>query len=264
MKLPQHLAAPTLLSVAIFLTSTVSTAHAALVYSQDFNTFTPGATDLGDGSTITSTTSVASVITDQGYTALRLTADGVGGTDSEWTLPDLNPGGEVTSFTASFDLLLYTAGGTTAADAFWFQFGDGSNDYQNSRLGIGFITYTTNQIQVWSSGTQIGGSYGTPAVYIYTFSDKFKSTTISWNETDGLSLSYGGTSLATNLSIPGFDPVSGDVFSFRAWTGAASQIVYLDNVSISTAAVPEPGTAITMILLGVVGFVGHRRRRQEC
>lgn len=57
--------------------------------------------------------------------------------------------------------------------------------------------------------------------------------------------------------------MSGDVFSFYAWTGVHAQIVYLDNVSISTttAAVPEPGTAITMVLLGVVGFVGHRRRR---
>ncbi len=253
----------TVLSAAGCLFVTAPPVQGSLVYSQDFNGFSSGTTDLGDGSSITSNTGTASVITDQGYTALRLTGETVANTTAEWTLPDLAPGAAITSFTASFDLLLYTAGGTPAADAFYFQFGNESSNLQDSRLGIGFITFQTNQIQIWNSGTQIGGSYGTPQVYIDTFSDKFRSTTISWNETDGLSLSYGGSSLATNLSIPGFDPVSGDVFSFYAWNGENAQSVYLDNVAI--VAVPEPGSAMlaSLALLGTAAFfwIGKRVSR---
>ena len=45
--------------------------------------------------------------------------------------------------------------------------------------------------------------------------------------------------------------------------GTYFQYAYIDKIINSQQAVPEPSTAISMGLLGVVGFAGNRRRRRQ-
>ena len=263
--------------LAILLTPS---ANAGVVYTQDFNGATVGTSGstLGDGSFIVSNTNVAKIYYDPTalWQGLQLTQDGIAGSIAAYYLPDLNPGQSINAFTASFDSMIYNAGGTTAADAWAFNFGNITNK-STAYIGAGsglqsdgnatdvltvsFTTYNTNQIQVWYNGNQIGGSYGTPAVFIDTFADKFRATTISWDEVNGLSLSYCGTQLITNLAIAGFNPGTGYSFGFNGWTGTHQQGVYLDNISIATTAepqaVPEPTTLA--FFTGVAGLFGFGR-----
>jgi hypothetical protein len=247
------------------------------IYTQNFNSATVGATGsgLGDGSFIVSNrTEIAKVVNDTtgGWKGLQLTQDGFSNTDAAYYIPDLNSGQAITSFAANFDSLIYNAGGTDAADAWAFNFGnitDTSTAYVGAGSGmqvagkatnvltVSFTTYTTNQIQVWYNGSQIGGSYGTPAISIDTFANKFQATAISWDKDTGLSLTYGGVPRITNLEIPGFTPAAGYRFGFNAWTGAHAEGVYLDNISIQT--VPEP-TALGLLACAA-GLFGLRRLR---
>jgi hypothetical protein len=254
----------------------------AATYTQNFGPDTVGDTgsDLGDGSFIVSNPAgTAQVISDPGpgWTGLRLTAEGVGSSQAAYYIPDLNPGQPITSFTANFESLIYTAGGTPAADAWAFNFGnitDTSTAYVGAGSGmqvagkatdvltVSFITYNTNQIQVWYNGSQIGGSYGTPRIYTDTFVDKFQATAISWDKDTGLSLSYGGSSLITNLSISGFTPAAGYRFGFNGWTGTHAETVALRNLSIQT--VPEPSSLLLLAAAAVpAGAVVLRRRRSR-
>lgn len=234
---------PVTVALALLL---MPTARAA-TYTQNFGSATVGDTgaSLGDGSNIVGTVAgIASVqsVPSSGN-ALRL-IDQSGGSFGNWFLPNLNPGVAVTSFTASFDSLIYNSGGTTPGDTFGFNFGtitDTTSAYTTGTGGmyspgnaddlltVSFRTYQfgrsppeTREIQVWYDNTQINSNIGTPVVSSVLDASAYQLTTISWDASTGLSVSYGGTSLVSNLAIPGFTPVAGDTFAFNTFTGAAT------------------------------------------
>lgn len=271
-------------AVAAFLLL-MPTARAGL-YTQNFGSATVGDTgaSLGDGSNIVGTvagiTSVQSV--PSSGNALRL-IDQSGGSFGNWFLPDLNPGVAMTSFTASFDSLIYNSGGITPGDTFGFNFGtitDTTSAYTSGTGGmytpgkavnlltVSFRTYqsaltppTTREIQVWYNNTQINSNIGTPVVSSLLDASAYQLTTISWDASTGLSVNYGGSSLVSGLAIPGFTPVAGDTFAFNGFDGLATQSVYIDNVSIQ--AVPEPPTSLIALAgLACGGFSMWRRRKR--
>ena len=268
-------------TVALAL-SLMPTAKAGL-YTQNFGSATVGdtGTSLGDGSNIVGTVAgIASVqsVPSSGN-ALRLSDESTSPTNNfgNWFLPNLNPGVAVTSFTASFEWLNYNSGGSiTPGDTLGFNFGTITNTttpYTGSTGGmyspgnadnlltVSFRTWNINQVQVWYNNTQIGGSIGTPVVSSALNSSAYQLTTISWDASTGLSVNYGGSSLVSNLPIPGFTPVAGDTFAFNTFTGLGSQSVYLDNVSIQT--VPEPPTSLIAFAgLACGGFSMWRRRKR--
>lgn len=278
---PHRLWLPVAVAAALLL---MSPAQAGL-YTQNFGSSTVGdtGTSLGDGSNIVGTvagiTSVQSV--PSSGNALRLIDDS-GGSFGNWFLPDLNPGVAMTSFTASFDSLIYNSGVTTPGDTLGFNFGNITNTtsaYTNFGTGgmyevgkaenlltVSFRTYQsdrtppeTREVQVWYNNTQINSNIGTPVVSSVLDASAYQLTTISWDASTGLSVDYGGNSLVSGLAIPGFTPAAGDTFAFNGFDGAATQSVYIDNVSIQT--VPEPST-VAMALAGIgCGGLSLWRRR---
>ena len=270
---------PVTVAVALLLMPTVQ----AGLYTQNFSTATVGdtGTSLGDGSNIVGNLSGVASVQNPGSSgnALRLSDESNVGVNSfgNWYLPDFNSGVAVTSFTASFDSLIYKPGTINPAntgDFFGFNFGTitGQTAFSNGNGGIQgpnatnvltvtFRTFGTNQIQVWYNNSQVGGSIGTPAVSSVVNSGAYQLTTISWGASTGLSVNYGGSSLVSGLTIPGFTPAAGDTFAFNAFTAAATQDVYIGNVSIQT--VQEPSTSLIALAgLACGGFSMWRRRKR--
>ena len=264
-----------------------STASAAInIYTQNFSTATVGDTgaSLGDGSNVVGTVEgIASVqsVPSSGN-ALRLSDQSTSVNNfGNWFLPDLDPGVAVTSFTASFDSLIYNSGGATPGDTFGFNFGTITNTTSaytsgtggmyspgnaDNLLTVSFRTYqndftppTTREIQVWYNNTQISSNIGTPVISSVLDASAYQLTTISWDASTGLSVNYGGSSLVSGLAIPGFTPVAGDKFAFNTFTGLATQSVYIDNVSIQT--VPEPSTSLIALAGLACGVFSRSRRR---
>jgi hypothetical protein len=252
-------------------------ASAALVYSQNFNAATPGTTGtgLGDGSNIivTNTPGAASVQEWGSLKALQMTKEGIGGTGSNFFLPDLNPGGAVTSFSVSFDLLFQSTD-TTYADGISFNFGQlnsttqtyGSEfgmyntNFTGDVLSVGWVNYWagSKRIDVFQNGATVSSNTTYPPFTTVQSSIPGPTVpvTVSWDKGSGLSLTYGGNNVFTNLATPGFTPAAGYKFAFAARTGADTQDTFIDNIQVNT--VPEPAAT----LLGALGFLGLLRRRR--
>ncbi|MEY5012568.1 MAG: hypothetical protein RLZ22_289 [Verrucomicrobiota bacterium] len=254
----------------------INQAAAALVYSQDFNNVTPGTTGtgIGDGTNIVSTNNsgAASVQDWGGFKALRLTQEAYGSTVSNFFLPDLNPGGFITSFDVSFDLLIQSTD-SVYADGISFNIGQLNNtttpygseygmyntSYTGDVLSVGWINYFggTKRIVVQENGATVASNSSYPPItHIGTSVGPTVAVHLTWNVEDGLSLTYGGNSVFTNLAVSGFTPEAGYKFAFAARTGADTQDVWIDNLQINT--VPEPSTA----LVGALALLGFLRRRR--
>lgn len=231
----------------------VSSAQAGL-YTQDFNSAANLSTDLGDGTTITSTTGHAQVYDTGSWKALRLTQDQVAGQTANFALYDLDAGGAITSFTSSFDSLI--KGGADPADGFSFNFGtlpvlpDGGEMGMSggSMLSIGWDTYAGGGrgIEVFVNGSSVSRS-GVQPILQPDINQAFTRATITWDET-GLDVIYNGASVFTDLDVSGFTASAGDRFAFAARTGAAYEDVFIDNVNVAT--IPEPAVVGLVTLFG--------------
>lgn len=253
-------------------------AHGAIVYSQNFNSAANGTTGtgLGDGSNIVGAGYNPHVENWVGLNALLLTKDGVTGTTSNFFLPNLNPGPfGISSFVADFDVLFQK---TTPgfADGLSFNFGTLNNTSSpyGSELGmynpgntgnvlsVGFVTYEgyTPKIVANYNGITVGSNTTYPPILSVQSSSPaaLVHATISWDGGSGLTMTYGGNTVFSNLAIPGFTPEAGAQFAFAARTGAASEDAWIDNVQIQT--VPEP-SSLALVAAGC-GAIALRRRRK--
>jgi len=207
-------------------------------YSQDFTGSSVGATNLGDGSTISSNDGTASV-QGSGNPYLRLTQNNTGGTSSSFKIADLDSGQKIDSWTFSFDLQI--GGSGSFADGLSLTFGDIPGGDGGGEAGfavadgliIAWDTYNNGgdspSIEVFSDGVSVENyphNYGST-------SGAWVPVTLHW-DSSGLDLTYNGNVLATNLATPGFVPSPGNRFAFSGRTGGANQNTYLDNISVST------------------------------
>lgn len=260
-------------------------ASQAGVYQNDFQGYSAGTVQLGGGTTTFltdsfATNSIVQVFNGGDWQGYRLSQDNetpVGG-QAVLQLPDLDPGKAITSFTATFDLLVKNDKGNPA-DGFSLTFGNlntGVNYPQameqgllansGSTLAASFITYDLNSnkgVYARLNTTSVGPNItrtNSKDVYVSTSTAaaNFRTVSISWSQADGLSLSYDGTAVYSNVALS-FTPQAGYTFGFAARTGALDEDVFIDNINIQT--VPEPA-AIALVLVGLPGMVLALRRRR--
>jgi|GEM_PF-2187793 len=252
-------------------------------YSNDFDSYANGATDLGDGTTLVDgyATPVVEVYSTGSWQALRLTQDQYEGDSGygQLILPDLDPGVAVTGFTASFDLLLKSEDGSNA-DGFSLNFGDidtgtvtdfedGFARNDGDMLTLSFDTYDNGsgdvfgRVTAYLNDTEIPGGDTGPNADIHIGStldgSNYREVIMSWNTTDGFSVSYGGNSIYSNQAIA-FNPEAGSIFGLAGRTGGADQDTFIDNTQIVT--VPEVGSGLLASLaLGATALFSLLRRK---
>ena len=256
-------------------------------YSQNFDGFADGTTDLGDGSVIGSNDGTASI---QGG-ALRLTLDLVTSTRASFRLPPI--GSSSDGWTMSFDFFLFDSPGANApADGFSMTYGvipePGSgpqNGQGNSEEGFGGGSPQLSiEVDTWQLGDAEHGY--TVAVNGNDVPDGLVNTdilldgatvnasaTIVWDPVDGVTFTVdtgdGAMNIFTKLPTPGFTADDSHTFAFSARTGGATETLTIDNLNVQTAlppvevpAVSPAGIGVLLSLFLVLGAVVLGRKRR--
>jgi len=250
-------------------------------YSNDFESYSNGETNLGGGVTVQTnfTEGVPQVFDLSGNKAFRLTQDQTSsGGYTSFELSDLDPGEAITSFTATFDVLIKDEGGP--ADGFSFNFGDlNTGSYIGTELEDGYasnggdvlsVTFDTydngadanyNRVGASVNGSEVSGFDTVPLIVDGQTSDPFRVVSISWDGVGNtLSVSYNGSTVYLDDAVT-FSPTSGSIFAFGARTGGSNEDVFIDNLSIVT--VPELSTGILSCLLLIAGVCGYSLRSRR-
>lgn len=245
------------------------TASAAHVYSQNFNGFANGTTDLGDGSVMNGT---AQIVNNQ----LQLTQDGVAGGFASFNIPKL-PGSNK-NFTASFNVTIFDSpGANPPADGFSFNYGNFAlTELGGAEEGMGAIAGVTEnlsfEVDTWQNfdaeqGVNIAEKVGgvdnnlafTNGPILNDGTSVTGSVLIAWDPDNGASfITQGLETDAFFLGMPtSFDAQPTHNFGISARVGGANQTVLIDNLVVST---PEP-SSIALLGLGGLGFLLRRRRQ---
>src|ERR1043166_3267749 len=171
---------------------------------------------------------------------LQLTTN-VNNQNAGFIISDLDSGGVIGSFVANFMVSL--GGGTTPpADGFSFNFaGDLPNGVMNedgagSGLRIEFDTYDNGSgdiigVDVWWQGAIVTSYQLDPSML--TNYPSYYPVTIGLTSSSNLNMTFNGTALYTDYSIPGFAPLAGR-FGFGGRCGGANEICRIDNLGIDT------------------------------
>lgn len=259
------------------------TSRGAVVYSQNFEGATIGATTLGDGSVIASVAVGGATVQTPGADIpagapaskmLRLVREGIASENATWKIPGF--AGAANGWTAEFDLTIGDlAGENFPADGLSFSWGgiplDASLSANVGGAERGW-TQTVNhiafQVDTWQNG---GGDNGlriagypagsevvhaqTPGNILNDGSTVTGHVVVSWNPVDGASMTTTGFITNVNFSgvnVPGLTASDANVFAFAARTGGANNAVYIDNFTLSTTpgvGIPTPNLAISEMVL---------------
>jgi hypothetical protein len=235
---------PVFITIAAFLA--LGLTAMAGTYSQNFDGFDDGTTDLEDGSVMAGT---ANIVDDQ----LELTADGVAGGFASFSVPGI----EDSSFgwTATFDLTISDGtGDNEPADGLSFNYGNANlgelGSAEEGMAGIASVTENISfEIDTWQNldaeqGVNIAQKTGgidsdlefTNGPILEDGTEVTGQVEITFDPDAGLSFST--TGLLTNAE---FEMVStefaGDddyTFIFSARVGGANETVLIDNLVIET------------------------------
>ena len=248
----------------------------AETYSQDFDSFADGTTNLGDGTVFNGAS--ASI---QGG-RLQLTIDNQGLGFASFTIPALANSSQGWSMTADIQMF-DSAGGNPPADGFSFNYGDflvgergQAEDGMAGRPGV--TTNISFEIDTWMnfdgeqgvniSGVLAGADIGNGLnafingpilndgeTVTGTMAASYDATagTVSF-VTTGLNTNANFVNVALPAGVGGNDAWN---FGFSGRVGGANQDVFIDNLVITT--VPEP-SALALLGLGAFGFFLRRRR----
>ncbi len=234
-------------------------------YTQDFNAAAHDDRDLDDGSVIRhSGADLTRVYEMSNYKALLMTQEGGGTTTGQYILPDLDAGGAIVSFIATYQMMIKDGGGT--ADGYSFNFGaipsavgggeDGMYDSgAGPMLSVGWDTHSDTGIDIFVNGVSVAHSATAPTIFANDDLGNFENVTITYAN-DLLDVSYAGTLIFDDIDVSGFTASAGDQFAFAARTGGSDENLWIDNLDVAT--VPEPATASLMALVGGLGFLIRR------
>ena len=246
----------------------------AATYSNNFNAYADGTTDLGDGSVIAG--AAASV---QGG-RLQLTRDGEALGVSSFNIPALP--GSSQGWIASWDYQMFDSqDNNPPADGFSFNYGNFNlNEQGAAEEGMsnrpGVTSNLSFEVDTWMNGdgeqgVNISGVLGgidpgdlafTNGIILNEGQRLTGSMTASYDALAG-TVSFVTTGLETDanfvdIGLPA--TVAGDDafnFGFSARVGGANQDLFIDNLVITT--VPEP-SGLALLGLGALGFFLRRRR----
>ena len=259
--------------ITLLILASLALPATAATYSNNFDAYADGTTDLGDGSVITG--AAASV---QGG-RLQLTIDNQGLGFSSYTIPALPNSSQ--GWSASWDYEMFdSVGGNAPADGFSFNYGDFALGTQGG-AEEGMAGHTANnisfEVDTWMNfdaeqGVNISGVLGGVDIQnqlgafnngpILNDGQRVTGTmTASYDAVAG-TVSFVTTGLETNADFVSIDlgGATGDDawnYGFSARVGGANQDLFLDNLVITT--VPEP-SGLALLGLGAFGFFLRRRR----
>ncbi len=259
--------------ITLLILASLALPATAATYSNNFDAYADGTTDLGDGTVMTG--SSASI---QGG-RLQLTIDNVGGGFSSFHVGALADSSQ--GWTASWDYEMFdAAGGNPPADGFSLNYGDftfgeqGGAEEGMRGLATGNISF---EVDTWMNfdaeqGVNISGVLGGVDIQnqlgafnngpILNDGQRVTGTmTASYDAVAG-TVSFVTTGLETNADFVSIDlgGATGDDawnYGFSARVGGANQDLFLDNLVITT--VPEP-SGLALLGLGAFGFFLRRRR----
>jgi len=157
-------------------------------------------------------------------------------------------------------------------NAYWNQDGESSANVQFGRdfwgggsalSSYGLLAGNTVNYDLRTKIADVVGAGGTLGLTIRFFNNNFSQ----WYEGDSVFLSIAGESTSdwTYHSLSAVIPVGAEIIQFgmfnkvNNWSPGSA---YIDNVVISTAAVPEPSVA-SLLGFGVLGLVATRLRRRS-
>jgi len=163
---------------------------------------------------------------------------------------DLDPGQELTSFTANFNILMGGSTSGTGADGIGFNVGQALFTPPNafgesgtrSGLTISFDTFGGGGLEgiyVRYYGRTVFQAPGITGPSLLT--NSYVPVSVSFSQSLGLSLSYNGTSLVSNLDLNGTEPGTGffhtdSRFTFGGRTGGFNQNNFVDDMVINSTA----------------------------
>ena len=224
------------------------TANSQETYSQNFDDFDNGETDLGDGTVITG---AAASIQDG---RLQLTIDGQGLGFSSFSIPPIE--GSSQGFTITFDYEMFdSVGANDPADGFSINYGDAELGAQGAaEEGMNANDATENisfEVDTWRNGdaeqgVNISGLSGGSDLGQLAFTNgvilddgQSVSGTMEISYDPSLGASFKTTGLNTdadfeNVEIPDFIPSDDHTFIISARVGGANQDLFIDNLVIST------------------------------
>ena len=218
-------------------------------YVQDFNGFSDGTTDLGDGSVMFG--QAASIQNNK----LRLTIDGQGLGFSSFSIPGISNSSK--GWTAEFDYELFDSlGSNDPADGFSLNYGNAPlGDQGSAEEGMagrpGVTENISFEVDTWRNGdaeqgvnisglarggTDVGQLAFRNGVILEDGSSKSGKMTFSWNPEDGASFTTTGLTTNANFSnVSTSDFVANDnhTFNISARVGEADQTFIIDNLTIS-------------------------------
>ncbi|MGB0609781.1 MAG: PA14 domain-containing protein [Verrucomicrobiales bacterium] len=233
---------------ALSLVLLTLTANSQETYSQNFDDFDNGETDLGDGTVITG---AAASIQDG---RLQLTIDGQGLGFSSFSIPPIE--GSSQGFTITFDYEMFdSVGANDPADGFSINYGDAELGAQGAaEEGMNANDATENisfEVDTWRNGdaeqgVNISGLSGGSDLGQLAFTNgvilddgQTVSGTMEISYDPSLGASFKTTGLNTdadfeNVEIPDFIPSDDHTFIISARVGGANQDLFIDNLVIST------------------------------
>lgn len=167
---------------------------------------------------------------------------GTGGVYIATSTVDLTPYASNTTFTLSFDYYHNLGDHTSLLIAF----NDTTSGYEDAVSGNGFKWVGADTFDGGLAGLMFHFDPTGPATWQHFEIDVTDAVNLYLTATNGPS---------TDFQVAFQNWVSG--------AGGGSQEIYLDNLTFTATAVPEPSTYAAILGLGALGFVAWRRRRKH-
>ncbi len=219
-------------------------------YSQNFEAATLLSTNLGDGSTITSTGSPNLCVNSLNGNKFLTLSEYSANIHSALLLPDLDSGTPVGAFSASWTEMVQANFSLNylGGEGFSFNFGQlaalplagagyNQEDGFGTGLSVGVRTKGTNSpgFYLRVNGTVITNVANVPLTQWGLNSTNFHAFQVTWNADTGLTLKVDGSTIFTNVATPGFTPQAGDRCAWAAHTSTTSAVIIeMDDIVVNT------------------------------